>query len=76
MLNLRKPLHKPSIHIWMMTQPFCILMISLCMIEGFSPKRGILDPIKVINHDDKDKERQIIAMGLSLTNYLYILFQI
>ena len=46
-------------------------MISHCMIEGFGPKRGKLDPIKVIKHDDKDKERQIIAIGLSLTNYLY-----
>ena len=63
--------YKPSIHVWMMTKKVCIPMISHCMIEGFGPKRGILDPIKVINHDDKDKERQIIAMGLSLTNYLY-----
>ena len=45
-------------------------MISHCMIEGFGPKRGILDPIKVI-HSDKGKERQLITMGLSLTNYLY-----
>ena len=68
--------YKLSIHVWTMTKKICIPMISHCMIEGFGPKRGLLDPIKVINHDDKDKERQIIAMGLSLTNYLYILFQI
>ena len=62
---------KPSTYVWMMvTNEFCIPMISHCMIEGFGPKRGKLDPIKVI-HSDKGKERQIIVIGLSLTNYLY-----
>ena len=62
--------YKPYIHVWMDTRKFCIPMISHCMIEGFGPKRGIMDSITVII-DDKGKERQIIAIGLSLTNYLY-----
>ena len=62
--------YTPSTYVWMMaTNEFCIPMISHCMIEGFGPKRGLLDPIKVI-HDDKVKERQTITIGLSLTNYL------
>ena len=55
--------YKASIHVWMMTKRFCIPMISHCMIEGFSPKRGILVPIKVVNHDDKDKEKNIYCNG-------------
>ena len=63
--------YTPSTYVWMITKEFCIPMISHCMIEGFGPKRGKLDPIKVI-HSDKGKEKKtIIAIGLSLTNYLY-----
>ena len=66
-ITIRK--YTPSTYVWIMTKSFCIPMISHCMIEGFGPIRGVLDPIKVI-HSDKGKERQIIAIGLSLTNYL------
>ena len=37
---------------WFQTRNFCISLLGHCMIEGFGPKNGKIDPIKILIHDN------------------------
>ena len=54
----------PSTYVWLRTREFCILMISHCMMEGFGPKNGKIDSIKIIGDDEDDGEKKELKYQL------------
>ena len=61
-----------GVYRWFKTNNFCISLLGHCMIEGFGPKNGIIDPIKIlIDDNDGGKKKIPLSIGLGLENYVY-----
>ena len=55
---------------WFKTNNFCISLLGHCMIEGFGPKNGLNDPMKILI-DNNDGGKKKIALSIGLGNYIY-----